>query len=95
MLPTGMFSLALIVAYGTGGSWMSRVISCWQQGGQAGECLAQRRVALGGEQLLLDRLGLMVRDGLGVWRMTGSVCSASRALDPCAFAAGRGGQPPG
>jgi hypothetical protein len=95
MLPTGMFSLALIVAYGTGGSWMSRVISCWQQGGQAGECLAQRRVALRGEQLLLDRLGLMARDGLGVWRMTGSVCSARRALDPCAFAAGRGGQPPG
>jgi len=33
MLPTGMFSLALIVAYGRGGPWMSRVISRWQHGG--------------------------------------------------------------
>ena len=46
MLPTGMPSLALISAYGTGGSWMSRAISCWSAWGQVGERLAQRRVAL-------------------------------------------------
>jgi hypothetical protein len=32
MLPTGMPSLALIWAYGTGGSSVSRVISRWQLG---------------------------------------------------------------
>ena len=34
MLPTGMPSVALISAYGTGGSWMSRAISCRESGGR-------------------------------------------------------------
>src|SRR5689334_9071318 len=34
MLPTAMPSLALISAYGTGGSSISRAISCWSRGGR-------------------------------------------------------------
>ena len=95
MLPTGMPSLALISAYGTGGSSRSRAISCWQQGGSVRERLAQRRVPLGREQLLLRRYGLLVRDGLGVRRMPSVVRSPRRAQDTAAFAPGGGGQPAG
>ena len=66
MLPTGMFSAALIWAYGAGGFSMSTLISCWQQGA-GGERLAQRRVALGLRQLLAGHSGLLVRYGPGVW----------------------------
>ena len=79
MLPTGMPSLALISAYGTGGSWMSRAIKPPVAGGQVGECLAQRHVALRHEHLLLDHLSLIVWDGLGIQRIPGSVWSAHRA----------------
>jgi hypothetical protein len=34
MLPTETPSVALIWALGMGGSWISRVISCWQRGGK-------------------------------------------------------------
>ncbi len=34
MLPTGMFSAALISAYEYGGSAMGMASSCWQRGGQ-------------------------------------------------------------
>src|SRR5262249_19053029 len=36
MLLTGISSVVLISAYGTGGSWMSWAISRWQHGGGAG-----------------------------------------------------------
>ena len=52
MLPTGMPSRALMSAYGRGGSAMSRANSRWPFGGQLGERLAQRGVALGGQQFL-------------------------------------------
>src|SRR6266536_2687794 len=34
MFWTGMPSMALILAYGMGGSWVSMVISCWRRGGR-------------------------------------------------------------
>ena len=56
MLPTGMPSSALILAYATGGSWISAcAISRWQSGGQAHERLAQRCVTLRQKQLMVRR----------------------------------------
>jgi hypothetical protein len=46
--------LALISAYDSAGSQVSRASSCWQAGGELSARLAQRRVSLGDEQVLLD-----------------------------------------
>jgi hypothetical protein len=73
-----------------------------EQGGQVvtgrrqiGERLAQRRVPLRGEQLIVGQDGLLVGDVLGVQRTAGRGGPAGLADDPGAFAGGGGGQPAG
>jgi len=63
--------------------------------GMIGERLAQRRMALGREQFVLDRFGLPVRCGLGVGRAGNRVRSACRARDSPALPPGGGSEPPG
>jgi hypothetical protein len=60
-------------------------------GWQLRERLAQGCVALGREQLLLGRLGVIVRDALGVRRIAGIACSRRGAQDAVAFPPGRDG----
>jgi hypothetical protein len=52
-------------------------------------------VPLGREQVLLGRLGVIVRDDPGGQRMTGVAGSAGGTQDAAAFAPGGGGQPGG
>jgi hypothetical protein len=58
MLSAGMPSLALISAYGSAGSSVSRAGSCWQPGGSWPN--ASRRAAqFGREQVLPGRLSVV------------------------------------
>ena len=91
MLPAAMPSRVLISAYGTDGSPHSRAISCWQDAGTR-ECLAQRRVALGREQFLPGRCGLVIGNFAGVGHVPGWVRPPG-TQDPDAFPLGRGGEP--
>lgn len=59
MLPAGMPSLALISAYGSAGSSMSRAGSCWQPGAAARTPDPGPR-KFGREQVLLGRLSVVV-----------------------------------
>jgi len=79
MLPIGMPNLALISAYGTGGSWASKVTSR-----QVAECVAQRGVMLGLKQFLVGRLEPLVRDALDFGRIPGRVRSLRWAQNPAA-----------
>ena len=59
------------------------------------ERFAQRGVALGRHQFLLDRPGLLVWDVAGVRHIPGAVRSVRCAQDPAAFPPGRGREPAG
>ena len=63
--------------------------------GQGQERLAQGRVALGHEQLLLGRPGLLGREDLGVQPVPGREWFPGGAQDPEALSPGCGGQPAG
>lgn len=95
MLPAGMPSLALISAYGSAGSSMSRAGSCWQPGAAARTPHPGPR-KFGREQVLLGRLsdGRRGNDPCGR-RIPSAVGSRGRAQGAAAFALGRGGQPAG
>ena len=93
MLPTAIPSLALISAYGTGGSAVSRAISRWQQSGRSPKRLAQRCAALGGQQFLVRRPDALVREALSVQHVPGRLRSLGCAQDPRALAPGGGGEP--
>jgi hypothetical protein len=94
MLSAGTPSRALISAYDSAGSSASRASSCWQAGAAARR-LAQGRVPLGRQQVLFDRLGVIVGDDLGGRRLPGVAGSPARTGDAAAFAPGGGGQPAG
>jgi hypothetical protein len=85
MFSTGMPSLALILAYGTGGSWVSMVISCWQR---EGRCVTFRQ-----HQFLFRHRGLFIRDVRGVQHLPKILRPSRGAQDPAAFPLGGGGQP--
>jgi hypothetical protein len=87
MLPTEMPSLALISAYGIGGSAVSRASSRWESGGQARERLAQRGVALRHQQFMVCRWSLLIADILVKHLPVGGL-SARNLLDPEALPAG-------
>jgi hypothetical protein len=95
MLPTGTPSLALISAYDIGGVFEEQGNQLLAAGRQLRQRFAQRRVPLRREQLLLRRYGMLVRDGLSVWRTPSVVRSPRRAQDTAAFAPGGSGQPTG
>ena len=94
MLPTGIASVALISAYGTGGSAVSMATSRWHSV-EMGVRLAQRRMALGREHFLLGEVDLLIRDFLGVERVDGCVRSACRAHETPALPPGGGSEPSG
>src|SRR5450631_4022880 len=91
MLPTGMPSSALILAYGTGGSWISMAISRWQPGGR--RMNASRSAAFRQKQLMVRRPSPFIRDRLGIYREPGTVRSPRGAQHPTALPPGGGGQP--
>jgi hypothetical protein len=62
-------------------------------GGQVGERLAQRCVALGDEQFMFGHPGLVGGDVLRVQHVPARLCPARLAQDPEAFAPGGGGEP--
>lgn len=95
MLSTGMPSVTLISAYGTGGCAMSKASSCWQDGGQVAERRAQRRVALGHKQFLFGCPDLPGRDVPGMQGLPASVRSVRGAPDTPAFLLIAGGEPAG
>jgi hypothetical protein len=63
--------------------------------GQLGERLAQRRMALGRQQLLVGPAGPLVRKAVDVQRIPGRVRYVARAQDAEAFPPGGGGEPAG
>ena len=77
----GMPSLALISAYGTGGSSTSRAISRWQPGGRRANASRSAAWRSAVEQLLLGRPGLIVWDGLGVRRWSAAAMLVRSAQD--------------
>jgi len=95
MLPAGRPSPALIWAYDRGRVLGEQGNQLLAAGRQVRERLAQGRVALGHEQLLLGRPGLLVREDLGVQPVPGREWFPGRAQDPEALSPGCGGQPAG
>jgi hypothetical protein len=69
-----------------------QLLAVW---GQVRERFAQRGVALRHEQFVLRHPGLLVRDVLGIQRMSERTLSLRRTQDPPAFPLGRSGEPAG
>ena len=94
MLPTEMPSLALISAYGIGGSAVEQSEQSLGVGGQARERLAQRGVALRHQQFMVRRWSLLIGDILVKHLPLGGL-PARNVLEPEALPTGNGDEHPG